>query len=293
MQTFAPDLASRALKRLTSRLACAVTVALVAPIVLGGCTVTVGSTSLLPKIRQPVAIIVEPAKGYVRQERMLVLPGLGTVHIARLTRPGNAKTLVYSGGNGSFVATAGRRLNQLAELSGADIVTFDYPGRGGTTVPKTTDALIAFGPALIGGLRHAGWITSGPVYSYGLSLGGATASNIARTGGFAGLILEATASDIPAVASNMIPRMVKPFVRVRVSNDLKRYDYLGYAVAAHAPILLIAGQADMTVDFATAQRFAIDLRSAGAGVTFVEVPGGHGAALASEQGQRAVRGFLQ
>ena len=101
---------------------------------------------------------------------MLELPNLGTVHVARLMRAGNTKTLVYSGGNGSFVATAGRRMNQLADLSGADVVTFDYPGRGGTTVPQTTDALIAFGPALVAALRQAGWVTSGYVYSYGLSL---------------------------------------------------------------------------------------------------------------------------
>lgn len=290
---FAPDLAAGPLERRKIRLASGLTILLIVPMVLGGCTVTVGSTSLLPKMQQPAAISVEPVDGYARQEQMLVLPDLGTVHVARLTRARNARTLVYSGGNGSFVATAGKRLNQLAELSGADIVTFDYPGRGGTTVPKTTDALIAFGPALISGLRQAGWIKSGPVYSYGLSLGGATASNIARTGGFAGLILEATAADIPAVARNMIPATLKPFVRVRVSDDLKQYDYLGYAAAAHAPILLIAGEADTTIDLATAKRFASDLRVAGANVTFVKVPGGHGMGLASEQGQSAFRAFLR
>ena len=91
----------------------------------------------------------------------------------------------------------------------------------------------------------------------------------------------------------MIPGVLKPFLRVEVSDDLKRFDHLGYAVSAHAPILLIAGIEDKTIDIATAKRFAQDLRASGAKVTFVEVPGGHGAALASEQGERAIRAFVK
>lgn len=259
---------------------------------VSGCTATIDQSSLLPTMQQPVTPAVAVLPGYVRQERMITLPDLGAVHVARLTRAGNRTTLVYSGGNGSFIATSGTRLNDLAAITGADIVTFDYPGRGGTTVPRTTDALIAFGPALVAQLRHEGWIGSGPLYSYGFSLGGATASNVARTGGFAGLILEATAADIPAVARHMIPTVLKPFIRIKVSDDLKRFDYAGYVVAAHVPVLVIAGQQDRTVDAGTVRRFADTLSKAGVAVTFVTVPGDHGKALASPQGRTAVQRFM-
>lgn len=261
---------------------------------LGACTATVDQSSLLPNLTEPTAVpVAEPLAGYAREERMLDLPGLGIVHVVRLTRPDSRATLFYSGGNGSFISSSGSRLNRLATITGTDIITFDYPGRGGTTVPNTTDALIAFGPALIAAVRTAGWVRPGRLYSYGFSLGGATASNMARMGGFDGLILEATAADIPAVARNMIPTLLKPFVRVKVSDEFARFDYAGYAVAARTPILVIAGNDDRTVDVRTTRRFAEELREAGATVTFVAVPGGHGAALSSAPAQTALRNFIQ
>jgi hypothetical protein len=36
---------------------------------------------------------------------------------------------------------------RLAKVTGADIILYDYPGRGGTTLPPTIEAAAAFGPA--------------------------------------------------------------------------------------------------------------------------------------------------
>ncbi|WP_152997764.1 alpha/beta hydrolase family protein [Sphingomonas sp. HT-1] len=260
---------------------------------LCGCTVTVGQSSLLPAIQEKPRDAVAPLAGYSRQDRILTLPDLGNVHVVRLAKPGNRTTILYSGGNRYLIAYTGNRLNELAAMTGADIVTFDYPDRGGTTVPKTTDALIAFGPALVAALRQEGWIGNGPLYAHGFSFGGAMASNMARTGGFSGLILEATAADIGAVARNMVPTLLKPFLWVKVSKEIRRYDYAGYALAARAPILVLAGSEDKTVRPRIVRRFAERLRSAGAAVTFVEVPGDHGKALASPQGREALQGFMR
>lgn len=260
---------------------------------LCGCTVTVRQSALLPAMQEQPRAAIPPLAGYSRQDRILTLPDLGNVHVARLVKPGNRTTLLYSGGNRYLIAYTANRLNELAAMTGVDIVTFDYPDRGGTTVPKTTEALIAFGPALVKALRQAAWIGAGPLYAYGFSLGGATASNMARTGGFSGLILEATAADIAAVARTRIPTLLKPFLGVKVSEDIKRYDYAGYAVAAQAPILVLAGKDDKTVRAKTVRRFADQLRKAGAAVTFVEVPGDHGKAMASPQGQQALETFMK
>ncbi|MHA6718558.1 alpha/beta hydrolase family protein [Sphingomonas sp. RS6] len=260
---------------------------------LCGCSVTVRQSSLLPAMQEEARPAVAPLPGYDRQDRLLALPDLGDVHVVRLARPGNRATILYSGGNRYLIAYTGRRLNELAAITGADIVTFDYPGRGGTTVPKTAEALIAFGPALVAALRQQGWIGPGPLYAHGFSLGGATAANMARTGGFAGLILEATTADIAAVARTRIPPLLRPFLHVKIAPALRRFDYAGYAVAARTPILVIAGTEDKTVSPRTARRFADQLRDAGAGVSVVEVPGGHGKALASPQGRQAVQAFLR
>lgn len=261
--------------------------------VLAGCTATVGQSSFLPRVAEPgPANVPAPPVGYVLENRTLELPSLGVVHAARLVRPGNRATLIYSGGNRYFLATAGRRMNRLATLSGANIVSYDYPGRGGTSVPLSVDNLIALGPALMTAFRDAGWIGSGPVYSYGFSLGGASASNIARAGGVNGLILESTAPDIKAVAHNMVPGAFRPFVRIAVSDDLKRYDYMGYVAGAGVPILLLAARDDRTVDLKTVNRFAGALKTSGIDMQMALAPGGHGAALGSAEGEAALRAFF-
>lgn len=267
---------------------------LVVSVLLSACTATIDESSLLPRLKEPKVVnVADPLPGYVREDRLLDLPGLGQVHVARLTRRENKTTLIYSGGNGFFVSSSGAGLNRLASITGADIVTFDYAGRGGTTVPNTVGALIAFGPALVAALREIGWLRGGPLYSYGFSLGGATASNIAGAGHFDGLVLESTAADIPAVALNMVPTLLKPFVRLNIAAQLKQFDYAGYAIAARAPILILACEDDRVIDVQLTRRLAADLRVAGANVTLVEVTGGHGSALASGAARDALGSFMR
>ena len=266
---------------------------LLAAVLLGGCTAEVDQGSLFPTMAltgQPPALAA-PA-GYALDERMLDLPGLGQVHAVRMSRPGSTGTILYNGGNGSFVRTSGARFARLAAISGADIVAYDYPGRGGTTVPATVDALIAMGPALQAAYRAAGWVKPGPVWAYGFSLGGAPAANIAAAGGLSGLLLEATAADIPAVGRNMVPGVMRPFVRIKVADDLKRYDYHGYAVSAGVPVLLLVGRDDRTVDAKTVTRFSQTLAKASVATTLVTTPGGHGDAMDAEDGRAAIRAFL-
>ncbi|WP_168176466.1 alpha/beta fold hydrolase [Novosphingobium sp. PC22D] len=259
---------------------------------LAGCSATVDQSTLLPALDEPAAVSAVMPSGYTREERVLSLPRLGDVHVARLTGPGNNAVMLYCGGNSSFIATTSKRLGELAELTSADIIAFDYPGRGGTTIPNTTQALIAFGPAYVDALRSIGWIKSGPLFAYGFSLGGASAANVARRGGFSGIIFEATAADIAAVADNMLPPLFKPFVRIKVAESLKHFDFRGYARAAHAPILVLAGRADRTVSLKQASEFARELREDGSTVTFVEVPGGHGSALSSDNARHAIAKFV-
>lgn len=259
---------------------------------LTSCAVTVDESSLLPAIDPPEAgVTLAAPPGYARTERMIDVGGLGEVHGVRLDRPDSEATVIFAGGSGYFSANASRRLTRLAELTGADILTFDYPGRAGTTVPRTAEALSALGPALVTGLREAGWIGAGPLYAYGFSFGGASAAGVARAGGFDGLILESTSSDINAMGRNMIPGIARPFVRLRIDDDLNQFDFLGFAASARAPVLLIGAEDDAQADRATVEAFAARLRDRGLVVTLVFGEGGHGDAIYSEPGGRAVRTF--
>lgn len=263
--------------------------AIAAFVTLGACAVTVDESALLPDLQEPGADVrLETPAGYTQSQALLPVADLGVVQVVRLDRPGTDAVVLFAGGSGHFTARASRRLARIAELTKADIITFDYPGRAGTTLPVTTDALLALGPALVAQLRQNGWIGTGPLYAYGFSFGGATASNFARTGGFAGLVLESTSSDIAAMGRNMIPGLARPFVNLKVDDSLAAFDYFGFAAGAGAPILLLAAREDQQADLATVRAFGARLETAGAKVTLIEAPGRHGEAIYSEAAATAI-----
>jgi pimeloyl-ACP methyl ester carboxylesterase len=259
---------------------------------LCGCTAVIDQATFFPpSVPAPAATLVPPP-GYTLVDAMLDLPGLGRVHAVRLDNPASGTAIVYSGGNGNFVSAQTERAAALARATGADIILYDYPGRGGTDVPATIDGSIATGPLLLHALRQRGWIGAGPLFAYGLSFGGSQAAAMVREGGFAGLILEGTAADIQAVGRNFIPGIAKPFVRLRVDPALGRFDFLGYAASARAPILLLSSRDDQVVRPRNMRDFAAQLQARGAAVTLVSVPGVHGTAAEQPAAMAAVGAFV-
>ena len=259
---------------------------------LPGCTAIIDQSSFFPQIEQaPQATLTSPA-GYTMQDAMLDLPGLGLMHAVRLDNPASDTVIIFSGGNGSFVSTSGARAAALARATGADLILYDYPGRGGTTVPATIDASIATGPAMLRRLREMRWIGGGPLFAYGLSFGGTQAAAMAREGGFAGLIFEGSAADIAAVGRNFVPPLAKPFVKLSIDPELRRFDYLGYAAAARAPVLLLSSRSDDIVRDRNMRAFAEQLKARGTAVSFVSIPGGHGTALQQPDALTALRSFV-
>jgi acetyl esterase/lipase len=97
---------------------------------------------------------------------------------------------------------------------------------------------------------------------------------------------------VAGVGRNFVPGIAKPFVRLRVDPALGRFDYLGYAVGAHAPILLIGAQGDRVVRPRNVSAFADLLRARGAEVTMVVVPGVHGTALRDAEARAALGRFV-
>lgn len=263
---------------------------------VNGCSATISQASFFPSARlaAPDAVLQVP-DGYTATNALLPLGDLGAVRAVRLDNPASETAIIYSAGNGGFVDSQGtsRMAARLAEVTGADIILYDYPGRGGTTLPATIDAAAAFGPAMMGALKGEGWIGRGPVYAYGLSFGGSMAASLARAGGLAGLIIEGSAADYHAIGRDFVPGLAKPFVKLRLDPALNRFDYLGYALAARAPVLLLSGTQDKVIRPARMREFAQALEAGGAAVAFQPVPVGHGGALEAAEGRDALAAFMR
>lgn len=263
---------------------------------VAACTATIDQASFFPSERLPPPdAVLRVPPGYTATDTLLPLGALGDVRTVRLDNPASEAAIIYSAGNGGFVDSdaTSRIAARLAKITGADIILYDYPGRGGTTLPATVAAAAAFGPAMTDALKAEGWIGGGPVYAYGFSFGGSMTASLARSGGFAGLIIEGSAADFRAVGGDFIPGPVKPFVKLRVDPALQAFDYRGYVVAARAPVLLLSGKADKVVRPERMRDFAEQLKAGGAAVTFQPVPGGHGEALDSAEGRAALAAFMR
>lgn len=261
---------------------------------LGGCvSANIDQSSFFPQVEQAPTTVLSAPAGYAMSDALIDLPGLGAIHAVRLDNPASDAVIIYSGGNCNFVSASTGRASALAKATGADLILYDYPGRGGTTVPPTIDASLETGPALLAELRRRGWIGTGALFAYGLSFGGSQAAAMVRGGGFDGLIIEGSAADIAAVGRNFVPPLARPFVKLSVDPELRRFDYLGYAADGRAPILLLASRDDRIVKPANMRAFADQLRARGAAVTLVTVPGAHGTATGQPAAMAALRRFVE
>ena len=178
-----------------------------------GCTATISQASFFPseRLAAPDAVLQVP-DGYIVTSAMLARGDLGAVRAVRLGNPASETAIIHSAGNGGFVDSqaTSRMAARLAEVSGADIILYDYPGRGGTTLLATIDAAAAFGPEMINALKSSGRIEGGPVIAYGLSFGGSMAASMARSGGFAGLTIEGAQPIIGPSAAILCPDSPSP-----------------------------------------------------------------------------------
>ena len=263
-----------------------------ASLALSGCAAVIDQSSFFPRASVPPQSTLAAPTGYTLDDAIITLPGLGRVRAVRLDNPASDATIIYAGGNMSFVSGQSKTAAALAKATNADIILYDYPGRGGSDSVATIDASIAFGPSFMDAVRAKGWIGSGPLFFYGFSFGGSQAAGLARGAGAAGLIIEGSAADLAAVGRNFVPSALKPFVRLRVAPDLARFDYLGYAVSAKAPVMLIMSEKDKVVRPRNMAAFADQLRERGVTVTTVTVPGGHGSALQQPAAIAAIEAFV-
>lgn len=266
---------------------------LLSALLLSGCTATISQDTFFPRMNQSTTQTLVAPAGTAMTDELIDLPGLGQVRVVRLDNPASDAAVIYSGGNGNFVNEQTGRAAALAKATGADVILYDYPGRGGTTVPPTIDAALETGPALLSALRTKGWIGAGPLYAYGLSFGGSQATAMARNGGFDGLILEGTVADVLAAGRGFVPWYAKPFVNLKLDENLLRFDTQAYALAAKAPILLISGRLDTVVRPKLMRTYADRLKAGGADVTLVSVPDAHGLGLRQPEALAAIKSFVR
>ncbi|WP_229256831.1 alpha/beta hydrolase [Duganella lactea] len=173
----------------------------------------------------------------------LALPSAGAaLHGVAASRPGNALTVLYFGGNAFHLDQHGAEVLAAVAPCGADVTIFDYRGYGRSKGQPSIAALQQDALRIFDDVnsRHPG-----KVVLHGQSLGSFVAAYVAQQRpAVRGLILESTTTNARDWSNAMLPWYVWPFVRLRTSPELQGIDNVAAASAYAGPALVLVGEND-------------------------------------------------
>ncbi|WP_426189696.1 alpha/beta hydrolase [Massilia sp. DWR3-1-1] len=167
-------------------------------------------------------------------------------------RPGARVTVLYFGGNAFHLDRDGAQLLPLLAACGNNVAVFDYRGYGRssgvpTVATMTADAVRIF--------DHVSARAPGPVIVHGLSLGSFMAAQVVRARPqTAGLVLEATSTNVVDWAHANVPWYARPFVRLDIGASLRAVDNLAAVSGYRGASLVLAGTRDGITPPALGQR---------------------------------------
>ncbi len=193
---------------------------------------------------------------------------LNVLHVEREAAT-SAPLFVHCYGIGANLYNNGVQ-HALKLLPYGDMVTFDLPGHGesgGTpTVADFEQAALAMA-AYIETLMAKD--EDRPVIFWGHSLGGFVCAQLAQiVEGGDGLVLEAAGQNAKAVAQTWIPFALRPFVRVKPTEDIARFDIVDILAGYDEPVLILGAKKDKVIREHLVRHLAETLEDNGLDVTY-------------------------
>jgi hypothetical protein len=220
----------------------------------------------------------------IRQERVSVA-GDTSLEVIRLEHPQPRALLLYFGGN-SLVncpsilesQTGAAFLSGMADL-GVSVLLFNYRGYGNSVGRPEMQTALDDALAMTDVASHKAARAGLPLILHGQSLGSVFATHAAAHRDVTLLILESPPTTVEAIVHQAVPWYAEPFVRLRITPQLRQIDHREMVASVAEPALLIVGSRDEV----TPARMAKQLRSHMNGrVQLVVVPGGrHGTLVLS------------
>lgn len=213
---------------------------------------------------------------------------------ALLRRPGADRTVLYFGGNLFTMQEDAAGVAAVLAPLNVDLMVMDYRGYGASgTGPLTTDAIMGDALAAFDHLARLPGMEPSKIVVHGHSLGSFMAGHVAAHRATAGVVLESSATTAEAYARSQVPFLARPFVRLDISESLRRQGNLQQMNRLDEPLLVLVGEKDE----ATPARFSRELFQAstlppGRKRLAVVEDAGHNDVLHHPAGMRAYREFM-
>lgn len=209
----------------------------------------------------------------------------GTIAVTEFTTgQADRPLVVHCGGNASDRHNSGT-LFGLKVLPYADLIVFDYPGYGDSPGVPSAQSFETMIDALADELNASKARSERPLILWGYSLGGFVCSQLLGALEQAdGIIIESSASDSKSAARQLVPAILRPFLRVRLSPSLAAYSNIEALQAYKGKILILAGAKDGILPARLSQQLVDGLEEKGVSVTYHEFVDGNHANLPTVEG---------
>lgn len=204
----------------------------------------------------------------------------GTIAVTEfITGRPDKPLVVHCGGNSSDRYGFGAFFG-LKVLPYADLVIFDYPGFGDSPGVPSAQSFEAMVAHLAGELNARSVQYDRPIILWGYSLGGFVCSELLQSiTRVDAIIIESSASSAKSASRHLVPRILRPFLKVHLSPTLADYDNVEALKNFKGQIVVLAGAEDGILPATLSRELVAGLEELGVAVTYHEFAGGNHANL--------------
>ena len=168
------------------------------------------------------------------------------LYAVRLRQPGARATILYFGGRKYTIGASGATTASRFAPLGVDLFIADYRGYGQSEGTPTASAMAGDMLAVFDYAASLPDIGAARLIVHGHSMGSFAAGYVAAHRPVGGVVLESSVTTTEEWVRARVPVVVKPFVRVRIADDLKGKGNLENMSLIDEPLLILVGAADHT-----------------------------------------------
>lgn len=221
---------------------------------LAACTtVNVTSRQFIPRDAGKLALLKQSAPAYKVDNIEYTHPDGAVSRGVFVHKPDAQFTVLYFMGAGVRVDVNGAYFAKPFLEMNANVITFDYHGFGRSDASDSPFDLPELERETLALYDHVRASTDGKLVVHGHSFGSFVAAKLAGKRPLDAVVLEATGTDAKAYADNTIPWFAKPFVRVKLDDQLLMVDNRTALRSYQGPVLVINGVNDDQTPLATSR----------------------------------------
>jgi fermentation-respiration switch protein FrsA (DUF1100 family) len=230
--------------------------ALALVLLLGACTAEVTERGLLAPVKggeMSADLLAQSAPAYAPTRLDVTTPDGIRLYAILLRQPNARATILYFGGNGYTIGRYGPWSAAIFERLGVNLVLVDHRGFGQSQGVPSAAKIEEDGLAVFDHVAALPDIGARPILVHGQSLGSFIAGHVAARRPTSGVILESSVTTTEDWAKSATPGAAKPFLKVRISEELRGRGNLANVRLIDEPLLLLVGAKDGTTPPALSQ----------------------------------------